>query len=47
LLLSLIYVGLLVLIFVGAFAGIIVLSLVAAGGLIVYSLIRALTPTIG
>ena len=47
LLLSLVYVGMLVLIFVGVFEGIVVLSLAAAGGLIVYSLIRALTPTIG
>ena len=47
LLLSLVYVALLVLILVGAFAGIVVLSLIAAGALIVYSLIRALTPTIG
>lgn len=45
--LSVVYVGLLALLFAGAFAGVIVLSLVAAGGLIVYSLIRAFTPTIG
>ena len=42
--LSLIYVGSVVLIFVGAFAGIVLLSILAAVGLAAYSLIRALTP---
>ena len=42
--LSLLYVGLLVLIFVGMVAGIAVLSVIAAVGLIAYSLIRAFTP---
>jgi hypothetical protein len=41
---ALIYVGSVVLIFVGAFAGIVVLSIVAAGVLFVYSLTRTLTP---
>jgi len=34
-----------VLIFVGAFAGIVLLSILAAVGLAAYSLIRALAPT--
>lgn len=43
--LSLVYAGCVVLIFVGAVAGIVLLSLAAAGGLIAYGLIRAFTPT--
>ncbi len=42
--LSLIYVASVVLIFVGAFAGIMAMSIAAAGVLFLYSLIRALTP---
>jgi len=45
--LSLIYASCVVLIFVGAFAGIVLLSILAAGGLIAYSLIRTFTPTTG
>jgi hypothetical protein len=45
--LSAIYASSIVLIFVGAFAGLVLLSVLAAAGLIVYSLIRALTPTNG
>jgi len=43
--LSLIYVGSVLLIFIGAFAGIVLLSILAAIALVVYSLIRALAPT--
>jgi hypothetical protein len=43
--LSSIYVSSVVLIFVGAFAGVVLLSILAAVGLVAYSLIRALTPT--
>lgn len=43
--LSLIYTSCVVLIFVGAVAGIVLLSLLAGGGLIAYGLIRAFTPT--
>lgn len=43
-LLSLIYASCVVLIFVGAFAGILLLSIFAAVGLVVYSLIRAFAP---
>ncbi len=46
-LLSAIYVGLLGLVFFGAFTGSILLLLIAIGGLIVYNLIRSLTPTNG
>jgi len=42
--LSLIYVGSVVLIFVGAFAGIVLLSIGAGIALVAYSLIRAFTP---
>jgi hypothetical protein len=42
--LSLIYVGSVVLIFVGAFAGVVLLSIGAAIALVAYSLIRAFTP---
>jgi MFS family permease len=45
--LSLIYASCVVLIFVGAFAGIVLLSILAAVGLIAYSLIRTFTPTTG
>ena len=44
--LSLLYVGMVVLIFVGMFAGIALLSVMAAVGPIAYCLIRAFTPTI-
>jgi hypothetical protein len=44
-LLSAVYVSSIVLIFVGAFAGIVLLSIFSAVGLVAYSLIRALTPT--
>jgi hypothetical protein len=47
LLLTSVYVSSIVLIFVGAFAGIALLSILAAIGLVAYSLIRALTPKIG
>jgi hypothetical protein len=43
--LSSIHVSSVVLIFVGAFAGIVLLSILAAVGLVVYSLIRTFTPT--
>jgi hypothetical protein len=43
--LSLIYAGSVVLIVVGAFAGIVLLSIAAAVALVAYSLIRAFTPT--
>ena len=46
-LLSSVYVSLLVLIIVGAVAGSIVISLLAAVGLIAYNIIRSLTPTNG
>lgn len=42
--LSLIYAGSVVLIFVGAFAGFVLLSIIAAVALVAYSLIRAFTP---
>jgi len=45
--LSLIYASCVVLMFVGAFAGIVLLSVLAAVGLIAYSLIRTFTPTTG
>ena len=45
--LSLIYVASLALIFVGAFAGMVALSLIAAATLVIYSLIRTFTPPVG
>jgi len=45
--LSLIYVASVALIFVGALAGMLVLSLIAAAALVVYSLIRTFTPAVG
>jgi hypothetical protein len=44
-LITLIYVSCIVLIFVGVIAGSLVLSIVAAAGLVVYNIIRSLTPT--
>ena len=46
-LLTLLYITLLVLIFVGVLSGSIILSAFAAAGLVVYSIIRSLTPTNG
>jgi hypothetical protein len=46
-LVTIVYVSLLVLIVVGVFAGSIILSVLAAVGLVAYSIIRSLTPTNG